>query len=200
MKLLTFREFLTETKWGGYVYHATYNDFDPKNIKPGSHFGTLHAAMARAYSQKEFDADPKKLKVHAFKYNPKKGSKNYKIEDSGLGHSSTYILNGLARKKIIDSSHHDMNRKDHKTHLNNILKQKNITHLTYNNKTEDPKSKSHIIYDPENLEHIHSFNAPKFIKRKLGNLDNNNDFKSAKKSLSKPFFSKSKMQRKIKID
>jgi hypothetical protein len=70
----SFKQFLAETKWSKYLYHATYDDFDPKDIKPGSHFGTLHAAIARGrQTLKDPDSNrqKEKLKIHVYSYERK---------------------------------------------------------------------------------------------------------------------------------
>ena len=145
-----FRQMLYESSWDKYLYHATYGDFDPKNIKPGSHFETLHAAMSRAKDQIEGQSfEPtfaqkmrKKLKVYAFKYNTKGNGKE--VEDKGSKNYIHYPANGEYGSK---------------------LKSQGITHLTYKNKVEDEDFTSQIIYDPENLEHVHTFKKPKFATR-----------------------------------
>ncbi len=140
------------------LYHATYHpNFDPKNVLPGTHFGTLFAAMSRARNQKRHD-NLGKLKVHAFRYNTK--GKSADISDTGANTSRditdelykagkiTKNLDPPSSTRILKGKEEqDAYRKGIDNHLHNELKKSGITHLTYKNRYEDPESTSQIIYD-----------------------------------------------------
>ena len=132
---------LNESSWGGLLYHATYHDFDPKHVKPGTHFGTLHAALHRAHDEEfndDGDSQYAKLKIHAFKYKP--SGKVKQGEDTG-------------------TSYFGKQYDDPKT------RGKGVSTISYINKSEAPGSVSHIVYDPENLKHVHTFNSPNKLKK-----------------------------------
>ncbi len=140
--MFRFRDFINESKWNKLLYHATRNDYDPKDIESGSHFGTLHAAMARAH---DTSSPPhKNLKIHAYKY---------ETPGKGLHTDSDLNANRFA---------HDKNKRK----VREYAKNRGITHITYKNAEESPGSTSTIVYDPENLQHVKTFNAPDFIRRK----------------------------------
>jgi hypothetical protein len=148
--MLTFKQFIRESSWDKLVYHATYNpDFDPKKPPVGTHFGTLHAAMARARSS-IYDASygsdhriimhsPEKLKVHAFKFNSK-GGKEIRTKDDGRYDPGSW----WGRPPPIPHG---------------------TTHEIYKNKIEDPGHDSIVVHDTKRLQYIHSFDKPKFVKR-----------------------------------
>ncbi len=135
------------------LYHATYNpNFDPKKVVPGTHFGTLHAAMSRAKEKSYHHHGKIPLKVHAFKYNTP--GKSAEFKDTG-SNSNSEIVEQLEREKIIkerktpfkdprDKWLANLDSDVIKKHLHRELKKKGITHLTYTNHFEDPQSKSHI--------------------------------------------------------
>lgn len=144
----SFKQWLLESKWSGYVYHATYKDFDPKDIKPGTHFGSLQSAMARAKQEymegsKGQENTKDKLKVHAFKYNGNNKRKMVKDMDMTLA-----------------------GKRDWPNTREGFKKEFGTEHVSYKNRFEDPGSTSHVIWDTENLKHVHSFSSPKFVKRK----------------------------------
>jgi hypothetical protein len=128
---------MRESSWDQMVYHATYNKkFDPKNPPAGTHFGTLHAAMERA--------------------------KNLDAEDNGEPKSEGGLQVHAFKYKPTGKS---MEIKDNDQELLPKRPPKGVTHITYKNDVEDPGSKSHIVYEPKDLQHIHSFKSPKFINR-----------------------------------
>jgi len=45
---------IAESDWDKYLYHGTSAEFDPSQLKVGSHLGTLHAAMSREYDKQDF--------------------------------------------------------------------------------------------------------------------------------------------------
>ncbi len=143
-KYSSIADAIKESKWDKYLYHATYNNFDPKDIRPGSHFGTLPAAMARAKqelndSRKWFPKKAKDLKVHVYKYIKKRGAKR------------------LTNQPDPTTKH---------------WKWKDVpknASVSYENDFEDPGSTSHVIYDTKNLKPVHTFQSPKFVKRKYAN-------------------------------
>jgi len=131
--MLGFEEFLAETKWDKYLYHATYKDFDPKNISAHSHLGTLQSAMHRA----EYGKNPnlnqgrEQLKIHAYKHTP-----------SG----KPFITSDKKTDKMADPG-------------------TEYSHTQYPNAIERKGSRSTIVHEPKDLEHVHTFNAPKYIDR-----------------------------------
>jgi hypothetical protein len=66
---------LSETAWDDYLYHATDTEFNPKEIRAGSHLGSLHAAMARGVKHRDEDT----RLIHAYKYKP--SGKSCEVED-----------------------------------------------------------------------------------------------------------------------
>ena len=157
--MLSFRQFrnlLFESSWDKYLYHATYGKFNPKKIKPGSHFGTLHAAMSRAKNAEEQtewnvpgsgEKERRKLKVYAFKYKP--SGNEYKTTDQHINH--------LQQRDDVNTP--------------SEMKGKGYSHATYENIKEDPGSTSTVVFDPENLEHVHTFKHPKFVTRKYKSIE-----------------------------
>ncbi len=171
----TFKEFLIESSWSKLVYHATYNpQFDPKNPPVGTHVGTLHAAMTRAHRINDDNARWHKespLHVHAFKL--EKGN-SVNVRDNKGDAFETGAHDTLAKKGIINPLPEKKRGlmggvfldRDVVPHLQSELAKKGITHLSYKNKVEDPGSTSHVVYDTSKLQHVHTFNAPKFVQRK----------------------------------
>jgi hypothetical protein len=169
-------EKINESKWSTLLYHSTAGEFNPKDIKPGSHFGTLKAALDR--SRSEFKAIPlSKIKLHAFDYKP--SGKTVHIGDDTSEHFPTNIAASLHGSGHISAEDKQYIRnkppQEHggpaltagsHEHLLQILKKKNISHLTYENTYEDPGSLSHIIYDPENLKLVHTFTGSKKLKNR----------------------------------
>ena len=161
---------LHETKWSGYLYHATDHKFDPKQIKAGSHLGTLHAAMTRGVGQLSGEEN---RRVHAYKY--KSSGKSVEIEDDNFNDPDTDADKIAGQLSMYGKQH--ISDRDHKTvrrapegqkvkALGRVLKNNGISSLHYKNRFEDKGSTSHIIFDPENLRHVHTFENPKYIHRK----------------------------------
>jgi len=184
-RLISFKQFITESSWDKLLYHATYrDDIDPKNPPEGIHVGTLHAAMARAHQTHSPDHKGANLKVYAFKYKP--AGKSIRVKDEGSEGRTWHmdVQHQLHKKGLMG----DMTPKMYDTLRSNTgraLKKHNIGTLSYRNNTEDPGSTSRVIYDTKSLKHVHTFAKPKFIKRNYGGA-------------STPYFSKSKAQRKVK--
>jgi hypothetical protein len=165
---------LNEVRWSGYLYHATSGAFDPKRIKQGSHLGTLKVAIRRGGENYEAGT-----KVHAYDYRP--SGRSVEVEDNWGGlPAKDMIATQLRNRGVI--SHDEYHNIHHKNperldkqgiplgvsdrKLSSLLKSKGISHLTYANKVEDKGSTSHIIYDPENLHHVHTFDSPAAVLRK----------------------------------
>jgi len=195
----SFKQFIRESSWDKLVYHATYNpDFDPKKPPAGTHFGTLHAAMARGYATRSSPPNSKRrqLKVHAFKFTP--SGKNASVPDLTPG-DAKQVWDHLVKKKVVDryspSDIKGLLRGGEKT-PSYKLKRNKISHVSYKNKVEDPGSTSHIVYDTKSLKHVHTFEHPAFVNRNFS--------KPIKDPMAKdwrnlyPYFSKSKAQRKVK--
>jgi hypothetical protein len=161
---------LSETKWDQYLYHATDHEFNPKEIKAGSHLGTLHAAMTRGIGH--LSGGDTRL-VHVYKYKSK--GKSVEVEDDNFGDPESdadKIAGQLSRygnQHISDRDYKTVRRAPEGKKvaaLGSALKKNGISSLHYKNKFEDKESTSHIIFDPENLHHVHTFNNPKYIHRK----------------------------------
>jgi hypothetical protein len=75
-----------------------------------------------------------------------------------------------------------------------LSRRKGATHLTYKNEIEDPGSKSHVVFDTDELKHVKSFESPKFMKRKYTRKEYEPKPGGARMTL--PYFSRSRGQRK----
>ena len=203
--MLTFKQFLVESKWEDYVYHATYE----KDWKPhvGMHVGTLRAAMARAYATQSHE-DPewgddyegnvrRHLVVHAFKYNPGIG-KALVAQDFEEGGSPTEIANWLDEIDWLDKEDYKKIYKSRDTGhvqdgIKSAMRKKGYSHVKYKNEIEDPGSWSHIILSPDDLQHVKSFKAPKFVSRKYPHKKET----GSKWRMTLPYFSRTRKERKI---
>lgn len=177
--MLTFKQYINEAFWNKLIYHASYDKFDPKKVKPGSHFGSLRAAMGRATSTKgethhkpgtwsknkkgqdEYKSNPPRknnrrtLKVHAYAYRPT--GKSLRVRDTPPNKGDWWNSNSVGTQK--------RGKQDIDEPYTKKLNARGITHLKYKNRWEDPGSEGHQIWDTQNLRHIKTFKSPKFINR-----------------------------------
>jgi hypothetical protein len=160
-------DILDETKWDAYLYHATDKSFDPKKMKSGSHLGTLHAAVSRA---KANVFDNRDIKVHAYKYHSP--GKSIEIEDDNFSDPDS-DAHSIATQLSLKGHIHGRQWKEitrapegkKVQALGNVLKRNGISSLHYKNRYEDKGSTSHMVFDPENLHHVHTFHNPKVVER-----------------------------------
>lgn len=138
--MLTFKQYIAEhslTK-NNIVWHATNitnnGNFDPRELRPGSHVGSLKAALARARSDSYRDDNENTSRhdyvVHAYR-----------------------LKSGKTNTTKDDGSEREMNRTGNE----------DIT--SYRNEVEDPGSTSHVIHNPDVLEYVRTFKAPKAMNR-----------------------------------
>lgn len=160
--MLSFREFIQEkAEWNRdkdeteIVHHSSEHDFN--EFRPLSHFGTKHAARARAYDigSNEHDSPPE---FHHYSVRLKI-KKSAEVKDRGE-HYPEGIASDLRMGGHI--SHEEMtafrkslkglpNSQHNQSQLLSLLKSKGIDALHYKNKIEDPGSKSYIITDPKQV-------------------------------------------------
>jgi hypothetical protein len=166
---------LDETKWAGYLYHATHGSFNPKKMKSGSHLGSLESAVHRGVDI--YKSGGSSMKIHAFEYHPSGRSEEVKDNWGGLPAKDS-IAAQLRNKGVI--SHDEYHAVHHKNperldkqglpvgvsdrKLSKLLRSKGVSHVTYKNVAEKG-GMSHVIYDPENLHHVHTFDNPNRISR-----------------------------------
>jgi hypothetical protein len=168
---------LDEIKWDKYLYHATDASFDPKSMKPGSHFGKLHAAIARnsvSLSNKVIplrtrDA-PRTDRIHAYEYHP--SGKSLEIpehdEDSRFHNDASMLSHQLHKQGVLsDVEHRRISTSGKMDDFAKTVRSKGYSSLHYKNKSEDPGSTSHIILDPENLHHVKTFHTPDIMTRNV---------------------------------
>jgi len=161
---------LDESEWSGLLYHSTPESFNPKKVEIGSHFGSVKASKDRAADivNTRDDDTPIKFKVHAYQYKP--SGKSVGVEDDWTGYSAhTSIASQLHDRGIINDKEHEELGTDKKydvdvKQLSRILKSKGISSVNYKNAGEDVGKDSHVIYDPENLRHVRTFDNPRSLR------------------------------------
>jgi|ERR1019366_2969447 hypothetical protein len=172
---------LFESLWINLLYHGTEHDFDPRHIKPGSHFGTLKSASDRIRSQQsKEDFFQNSHRIFAFEYEPSgKMIETPDMYGDGEKASILDLAEHLIKQKILNKSVYDrINLLDDNEQagllMKGFLKEKGITYIKYRNKYEGIKYNSQnfrimpvswIIFDTENLSLVHTFKNPNEIYR-----------------------------------
>ena len=181
---------LFESLWINLLYHGTEHDFDPRHIKPGSHFGTLKSATdrirlspMRSAQQKKHELNNERYvehKIFAFEYEPSgKMIETPDIYGDGEKASILDLAKHLIKQKILNKSVYDrINLLDDNEQagllMKGFLKEKGITYIKYRNEQEGIKYNSQnfkimpvswIIFDTENLNLVHTFKNPNEIYR-----------------------------------
>src|SRR5437763_1250579 len=117
-----------ESNWRDYHYHATPHDFEPENIRPGSHTGTIKAA-------KQILPGRKNLSIHAYHY--QSPNKSIEIPDIMPGGTVTGDLKAVAdhfhKTGVISSEEHESvhqhpvyGRFFNHEHFSNLMRSKGI--------------------------------------------------------------------------
>jgi hypothetical protein len=154
---------LAESSWDTLLYHGTYKKFGAPN--PGSHFGSIDAAknIIQGVGSRH------DTEIRAYKYKP--SGKSIDVEDTwGDESPAPHIVKKLHSMGTITKNEHENlqaslknHPHDHDSIVGRLLKNKGISSVRYKNQEEDVGSFSHIIYDPENLHRVHTFENPNAI-------------------------------------
>jgi len=149
---------ISESSWSTLLYHGTTKNFHPNDIAPGSHLGSPGASRNRSGSEVNFYSQDR-LKVHAYKYNPSGRIVDVKDRGADEPHWTRDAMKQI-KNHVTPESYKIIKRdpSDTKT-IGHMLRWNGISALKYKNPHEG--GHSFVVYDPENLTHVHTFDKPK---------------------------------------
>jgi hypothetical protein len=153
------------------LYHATPEIFHPSEIRSGSHLGTEAAARHIIKNFKEDMFDPGEappLRLLDYEYKP--AGEIFTAKDNWLGlPAEGAILEQMIKRGIYKPKRSDlpkplsqMGYADWSRVFPEIAKKKGISTIKYINDIEDAGKPSYIVYDPENLKYLGTYEGKKF--------------------------------------